>query len=128
VTLATPAERSGALEAVERIINREGEADVILRGSVEALAERLGPRWAGIAFVEDGALVLGPAAGTVPERPERPAVTAPVTYERDVVAEIWLEADGEPDAEDERFLARLGDLLSPYCLVGWDTGGQDWEP
>src|SRR4051794_16035390 len=115
MSLATPAERSGALEAVERIINREGEADVILRGAVSALVERLRPRWAGIAFVEDGALVLGPAAGALPDAPSRPSVAVPVTYERATVAEIWLDAEAEPDAEDERFLARLGDLLSPYC-------------
>ena len=22
----------------------------------------------------------------------------------------------------------VADLLSPYCLVGWDTGGEAWSP
>ena len=35
---------------------------------------------------------------------------------------------GEPDDADRAFLARVSDLLSPYCLVGWDTGGEAWEP
>ena len=34
----------------------------------------------------------------------------------------------EPDDDDRAFLRRVSDLLSPYCLVGWDTGGEVWEP
>jgi hypothetical protein len=127
VTIATPAARTGALEAIERILNREGEADVILRAAVATLAERLGPRWAAIAFVEDGKLVPGPMAGDPPAEPTRPAVSAAVEYRHTLVAEIWLDHDGRADADDQAFLGRVADLLSPYCLVGWDTGGEEWE-
>jgi hypothetical protein len=127
VTIATPGARTGALEAIERILHREGEADVILRAAVATLAERLGPRWAAIAFVEDGELVPGPTAGNPPDEPTRPAVAAPVEYRHSLVAEIWLDHNGHPDADDEAFLGRVADLLSPYCLVGWDTGGEEWE-
>jgi hypothetical protein len=127
MTLGTAAARSGALEAVERIINREAEADVILRQAVAVLAERLDVRWAGIAFVEEGGLALGPAAGAVPPSPARPDVVVPVDYRRALVAELWLDADSQPDPDERPFLLRLADLLSPYCLVGWDTGGEAWE-
>jgi hypothetical protein len=127
LTLATPGARTGALEAIERILNRESEADVILRAAVAALAERLGTRWAAIAFVEEGDLVPGPLAGDPPGEPTRPAVAAPVEYRHALVAEIWLDHDGRPDADDQAFLRRVADLLSPYCLVGWDTGGEEWD-
>ena len=30
--------------------------------------------------------------------------------------------------EDDAFLQRVATLVSPYCLVGWDTHGERWEP
>ena len=54
---------TGALEAVDRILNRGGDADDVLREVVRVLVDRGGCGWAGIAFVEDGELVLGPQAG-----------------------------------------------------------------
>jgi L-methionine (R)-S-oxide reductase len=54
----------GALEAVERILNRESEADEVLRQTVEALHDRLDHySWVGIYFVEGDELVLGPWKG-----------------------------------------------------------------
>ncbi len=42
----------GALEAVERVINREAESDVILRESVEVLYDRFRHfSWVGIYLV-----------------------------------------------------------------------------
>jgi hypothetical protein len=26
------------------------------------------------------------------------------------------------------FLERVADLVADHCLVGWDTGGEMWEP
>ena len=54
----------GALAAVERIVNREREADEVLRKTVEALHDRL-PHfsWVGIYLVEGDELVLGPWKG-----------------------------------------------------------------
>ncbi len=42
------------------------------------------------------------------------------------MAEIDIDSDA-PAAfgdGDRDFLERVAELLSPYCLVGWDTGGE----
>jgi L-methionine (R)-S-oxide reductase len=55
---------SGALEAVDRMLNRESEADEVLRQTVELLYDRFGHySWVGIYFVEGDDLVLGPWKG-----------------------------------------------------------------
>jgi len=55
---------SGALEAVDRIVNRESEADEVLRQTVEVLHDRFDHySWVGIYLVEEGDLVLGPWKG-----------------------------------------------------------------
>jgi L-methionine (R)-S-oxide reductase len=55
---------SGALEAVDRILNRESEADEVLRRTVEVLHDRFEHySWVGIYLVEDDDLVLGPWKG-----------------------------------------------------------------
>lgn len=53
-----------ALEAVDRIVNRESEADEVLRRVVEVLHDRF-PHysWVGIYLVEGADLVLGPWKG-----------------------------------------------------------------
>jgi L-methionine (R)-S-oxide reductase len=54
----------GALEAVERILNRGGDADDVLRQVVEVLHDRCGHySWVGIYLVEGDDLVLGPWKG-----------------------------------------------------------------
>jgi hypothetical protein len=113
---------SGALEAVDRILNRGGDADDILRQVVSALHEKAGYAWAGIYFLEDGELALGPEAGT-PDESRRTSV--PVTWQGDRVAELVV--DDAPE-EDRMLLERVAVLVSGHCLVGWDTGGESWEP
>jgi putative methionine-R-sulfoxide reductase with GAF domain len=46
------------------------------------------------------------------------------------VAEIDIDSDRQAafGDDDRKFLERVAELLSPYCLVGWDTGGEPWEP
>jgi hypothetical protein len=127
MSLGSEATRSEALETIEAVAARETEADDVLRGSVGALAEQLEARWVAIAFVEDGRLQIGPAAGDLPDPPAAPAVSEPVLYDGAEVAEIWIGADSPVDDADREFLTRAALLLSPYCLVGWDTGGQAWE-
>jgi len=53
-----------ALEAVDRLLNRESEADEVLRKLVELLYDRF-PHysWVGIYLLEGGDLVLGPWKG-----------------------------------------------------------------
>lgn len=111
-----------ALEVVDRILNDGGDADDILRKVVAALHARAGYAWAGIYFLEAGELALGPHAGT-PDETRRTSL--PVTWQGTPVAE--LAVDDAPE-EDRMFLERVAVLVSGYCLVGWDTGGESWEP
>jgi hypothetical protein len=118
--MSTP-NTTGALEAIDRILNRGGDADDVLRQVVAALHERAGYTWAGISFVEGGELRLGPQAGS-PDGSRRTAV--PVTWQGVRIAE--LATDGAaPD--DGPFLERVAVLVSGHCLVGWDTGGEPWD-
>jgi hypothetical protein len=95
------------------------DADDQLRQVVANLVARDDCVWAGIYFVEEENLVLGPEAGT-PEPGRRTAV--PVVWRDTRVAE--LAADGAlPEHELEAVAAKIGDL----CLVGWDTGGELWQ-
>jgi hypothetical protein len=113
---------SKALEAVDHIISRGGDADDILRQVVAVLHEQAGYAWAGIFFLEDGELALGPQSGT-PDESRRTSL--PVTWQGARVAE--LAVDDAPE-EDRMFLERVVVLVSGHCLVGWDTGGESWEP
>jgi hypothetical protein len=95
------------------------DADEQLRQTVSELAARGDCAWAGIYFVEEDSLVLGPEAGT-PDPSRRK--TVPVIWRDTRVAE--LAADGEIDrAELETVATGIADL----CLVGWDTGGEVWH-
>jgi hypothetical protein len=111
----------GALEAIDRILNRGGDADDVLRQVIAVLPDRYA--WVGISFVEEGELVLGPERGERTTEPTR----LPISYENKVVAELGVIAD-QLGAEDRAFLERVALLISPYCLVGWDTGGEAWSP
>jgi len=113
----------GALEAIDRVLNRSSDADEVLRQVVGVLHGIDDYSWVGISFVEEGELVLGPVQG---ERTAEPT-TVPISYENNVVAELGVIAD-EVDAEDRAFLERVALLISPYCPVGWDTGGEAWSP
>jgi hypothetical protein len=95
------------------------DADDLLRQTVAELAARQECAWAGIYFVEDERLVLGPEAGT-PDPHRRTAV--PVLWRDTRVAELAVDGD-VPTAELETVAAGIADL----CLVGWDTGGEVWR-
>jgi len=116
------ASATAALEAIDRILNRGGDADDILRQVVAALHEHGGYAWAGIFFLEAGELALGPQAGT-PDETRRTSL--PVSWQGTPVAE--LAVDDAPE-KDRMFLERVAVLVSGHCLVGWDTGGESWEP
>ena len=75
----------GAADELARILDDIDEADDALRRVVEILAEQDGIQWAGVAFVEDGELALGPAAGS-PDEARRARV--PVLYHGDRVGEL----------------------------------------
>ena len=112
---------TGALEAVDRLVNRGGEADEVLRGVVQALHQRVGYRFVAIAFVEGDRLELGPAAGD----PGSETADFPIAFEGRPVGE--LRVDPVPgDGDEAALLQRVATLVSPFCLVGWDTGGVPW--
>jgi L-methionine (R)-S-oxide reductase len=157
----------GALEAIERVLERETESDAVVRETVQLLHDRFDHySWVGIYFVEGEELVLGPwkgpaatehvripvgqgvcGAAAASGRTEivddvnadprylacflstRSEIVVPVSYDGLVVAEIDIDSD-TPAAftdEDREFLERVAAVISPHCLVGWDTGGMDWR-
>ena len=159
---------SGALESIERILNRGGDADDVLRQVVSVLHDRFDDySWVGIYLLEGDELVLGPwqgpqatghvripvgqgicgaaAASGLTEVVDdvnadprylacfpstRSEIVVPIAYQGKVVGEIDIDSD-RPAAfgpEDRTFLERVALLISPYCLVGWDTGGEAWSP
>ena len=96
------------------------DADDVLRQTVAELAAEKSCTWAGIFFVEDGELVLGPEAGS-PDESRR--VRAPVEWRGAKVAELAVDGD----VPSER-LASIANDIAELCLVGWDTAGEPWEP
>ena len=109
------------LDAIEQIVERGGDADQVLRYVVAALHADGGYPWAGILFVENATLTLGPSAGT----PGGNRTSVPVTWQGERIAELAIEDAPE---EDRKFLERVAVLVADHCLVGWDTGGESWEP
>jgi L-methionine (R)-S-oxide reductase len=161
-------EFSSALDELDGILERGGDADDVLREVVSFLHDRFELySWVGIYLVEGDDLVLGPWRG--PEATEhvripvgqgicgaaaasgrteivddvntdprylacfpstRSEVVVPISFEGRVVGEIDIDSD-EPAAfgeGDREFLERVASLISPHCLVGWDTGGERWNP
>jgi hypothetical protein len=109
-----------ALERLDALLAEAGEADDALRAAVELLAGEPGIVWAGIAFLEEGELVLGPEAGVPDEASRR---TVAIAFQGDAVGE--LRVDG---VTDDTFLEEVAARLAELVLVGWDTRGEAWEP
>lgn len=159
---------ASALEDVEGIVARAGDADDVLRAVVELLHDRFEHySWVGIYLVEGDDLVLGPwkgpqatehvripvgqgicGAAAASGRTEivddvnadsrylacfpstRSEIVVPISFQGRVVGEIDIDSD-TPAAfteADREFLERVADLVAPHSLVGWDTGGERWEP
>jgi hypothetical protein len=97
------------------------DADDVLRDAVAELAKTY--EWAGIAFVEQDELVLGPSSGPPPAQ----TFDVPILYDGARVAELRV-APTRVTPEQRASLEREAERLSPYCLVGWDTGGEAWTP
>lgn len=109
-----------AIREIARIVDETAEADDALRRVVARVADEQGVEWAGIAFVEDGSLTVGPSAGAPDERRR---THIPVTYRGDPVGELLVDGSGDAAA-----FARVAELIAPLVLIGWDTGGGAWEP
>ncbi len=111
--------RARGLEALERILSGDGEPDDVLRSAVGALAEEPALVWAGVAFLEENELELGPQAGEPDEARRR---RFPIVYNGSPVGELWVDGDSEL-----ALIGRVAELVAPHVLVGWDTGGERWE-
>jgi len=111
------------LDAIEQIVRRGGDADEVLRDVVAALHTDAGYPWAGIYFVEGDSLVLGPHAGAADAPAAPPSI--PVVWQGERIAEVAI---GDAPEEDRKFFERVAVLVADHCLVGWDTGGESWEP
>ena len=115
------AAHSGALEAIERVLNRRRDADDVLREVVSILHARLG-RFVRISFVEGDRLVPGPAEG---EETDDDAVSDLVPGS---AGGATSRPEGRSSAADRAVLERVAAIVSPYALVGWDTDGEEWDP
>jgi putative methionine-R-sulfoxide reductase with GAF domain len=111
---------NGSLEALDRILNRGGDADEVLRSVVHVLVREPGLTWAGIWFVDRDSLVAGPSAGT-PDEARR--VHVPVAFRGEPVGELAVDGDADP-----AFLERVATLVSAYVLLGWDAGEETSGP
>ena len=108
------------LAEIDAALESSADADDALRETVRILATQPGITWAGIAFVETTGLVLGPSAG-VPDEARRTLAT--VCYKDETVGELQVDGDA-----DRVMLDAVAERISAYVLLGWDTGGEDWEP
>jgi hypothetical protein len=111
---------------VRAVVDGGEEADDILRGALAVLHEGTGGSWSAIAFVEEGRMVIGPLLGSAPGDEPAPALAVPIDYRGDTVAALWFGS--APAAAITTELERAAELLAPFCLVGWDTGGEEWVP
>ena len=133
-------------QELDELIGSEPEADRVLRATTAMLAQALsGIRWIGIYVTEDGELELGPASGskdaapeTAPslDQPESRQVShdlselaVPVAYDGTAVGLIVARTETARD-EQQRIVDLLkvvAERISSHCLVGWDTGGVEWN-
>ena len=112
---------AAVIAAIQAIVDGADEADQILLGTIAHLAERY-EAGVGMRFVEEGAFTNGPWAGATGSALSQ----VPIHYDGELVGEFItsVELDDAARATFEAVAAIVGD----YCLVGWDIGGEDWEP
>lgn len=112
---------AAVVAAIQAIVDGADEADQILLGTIAYLAERYGAG-VGMRFVEEGAFTNGPWAGATGSALSQ----VPIHYDGELVGEFItsIELDDAARGTFEAVAAIVGD----YCLVGWDIGGEDWEP
>jgi hypothetical protein len=108
------------VEAIEQILGETDDADDVLRRAVSVLVSDPDIVWAGVSFLDDGMLTGGPEAGS-PDEARRMRVA--ITFQDALVGELL--ADGRPD---RAVLEQVASLIAPQVLIGWDTGGDAWEP
>lgn len=105
---------------VAALVDSGEEADQILRAVVSRIAREDAIERVAIELVEPDGAIVGPSAG---EGSGTSPASTPITFQRDEVARLVVE--GRP--LDPATAAEIARLVAPYCLVGWDTGGEDWD-
>jgi putative methionine-R-sulfoxide reductase with GAF domain len=140
---------TGAVEAIDRILNRGGEADDVLRAVVDVLHDRFGHfAWVGIYLVEGDELVLGPAAGQAFRPVQRRAneerewlvpaggsgealeeLGVPIRFQGRLVGALDVRAapSASLSGDDQELLRLVAVRVSAVALVAWDTGGVPWD-
>jgi hypothetical protein len=98
---------SGVLEAVDRIVNRGGDAEDVLQRTVTTLVDRGGAKWAAVLFNDEGELIVGPHAGAAEPGERR---QAPIVFQGAHLG--VLAVDG---LDDQPLIERIAVLISPYC-------------
>jgi putative methionine-R-sulfoxide reductase with GAF domain len=117
-------QQASAVAAVETIVAAGGDADDVLRGTVAALhAEVPDYTWVALRFNEAGELVLGPSAG----EEGGDVIAEGVVYNGERVGQLEVAA-AELDDDDRVLVERIAGLIALHTLLGWDTGGDPWEP
>jgi len=100
----------GALEAVERILNRGGDAEDVLRAVLEALSSR-GISFARVQLAGSDGLTDGFAVGE-----HREGIAAPVVYGGSEIGSLELAA------HDRAFVERVATLIS-HEVARLEPGG-----
>jgi len=120
-------DHTGALEALDPILNRESEPDEVLRRTVELLHDRFYHYpWVGIYLVEGDALVLGPWNG--PEATEHVRIPIGQGICGAAAASGRTEVVDDVNA-DERYLACFvstrSEIVVPIAYEGRVVGEID---
>jgi hypothetical protein len=102
--MSTP---SGVLEAVDRILNRGGDPDEVLRQVVDTL-HGLYP-YVAIAFAEEGELAVGLEVGHAPAEPD----AFPISFQGAQVAELRVGGT----AVEPALLERVATIVSAYSAA-----------
>jgi hypothetical protein len=108
------------LERIAAVVDGAGDADDVLRGVVGELAAAPAVSWAGISFLEGGRFEPGPDEG---EPAPAARTSVPVSWQGTVVGELAVDGEVAPEV-----LETIASQVSAYVLLGWDTGGEPWEP
>ena len=101
---------TGALEAIDRILNRGGEPGDVLRAVVGALVERGPCTWASIRLAGETEATTAEAGEAAADRDRR--VELPIVYRGERVA--VLAVDG---CDDRAFLDRVALVVSAACVL-----------
>ena len=127
MTAVTTDTYRSALEAVDRIVNREAKADEVLSKAVGVLAERFDHySWIGVYLVEGDDLVLGPWQG--PQATEHTRIPIGQGICGAAAASGRTETVGDVNADDRYlacFVSTRSEIVVPITFEGKVVGEID---